>query len=86
MAYDDHYEVYIDGGLAVNETLSGSNFTVPLIALSYGVYNYTAVVYDESGEFAADTVIVTVIDIAPPTTDHPSDFEYEFGSSGNTIT
>ncbi len=88
-AYDEHpfvYEVYLNGSLATSGPWNGSAIIVSLDNLPYGIYNYTAVVYDTSGNRAADTVIVTVTDTDAPTLDEPDDVEYVVGTTGNTIT
>ncbi|MCK4896004.1 MAG: hypothetical protein KAS47_04295, partial [Candidatus Heimdallarchaeota archaeon] len=56
------YEVYlndvdVDSGLL---TLVGDTLSISVDGLSVGSYNYTVVVTDSAGNFAVDTVIVTV--------------------------
>lgn len=56
------YEVYlndvvVDSGLL---TLDGDTLSISVDGLSVGSYNYTVVVTDSAGNFAVDTVIVTV--------------------------
>jgi hypothetical protein len=55
-------EVYMNGSIVDSGTWSsGANITVAgLDTLSAGVYNYTLVVYDTSGNRAVDTVLVVV--------------------------
>ncbi len=62
------------------------NITVEVDGLSVGIYNYTIVVYDISGNWVSDEVIVTVIDTTPPMIDHPDDVEYVVGTTGHSIT
>jgi hypothetical protein len=57
------YELYMNGSIVDSGTWSsGDNITVTnLGTLSIGVYNYTLVVFDTSGNSAADTVFVVVV-------------------------
>ena len=65
-----------------------SNFgPLPLVAgyytryvdgLSIDTYNYTIIVWDEYGNSATDTVIVTVEDTAVPTLSNPADITIVF--------
>ncbi len=90
--YDDYpasYEVYQNGTLIESHGWPGGSITIDTDGLSIGTYNYTIVVYDKSGNWAKDTVFVTVIeapDSDPPTIDRPADIEYVEGSTGHSIT
>ncbi|MHA2401637.1 MAG: hypothetical protein ACXADH_01490, partial [Candidatus Kariarchaeaceae archaeon] len=63
---------------------------VPIIintdGLSKGIYNYTLILSDTSGNVTADTAFVHVTDnIAPVFISVPSNFTYEEGSTGNLL-
>ncbi len=61
------------------------NYTIP-DGLDVGVYIYTINFTDSYGQFATDTVIMTIDDtIGPTITDTPSDFNIEFGYTGISI-
>jgi hypothetical protein len=57
-----NYEIYQNGTLATSGTwASGENLTYSLPDdLSIGTYNFTVVVWDTSGNYNSDTVIVTI--------------------------
>lgn len=80
----DAYEVLKNGTMIHSGIWNGSGINVNLDGLNAGVYNYTLVVYDESGNSASDTVFVTVIE-SVPMIDNPDDIQYESGTTGNTI-
>ncbi|NHJ48595.1 MAG: hypothetical protein FK733_12490 [Asgard group archaeon] len=57
----DYYSLYINGTL--NETglwINTESIIFNIDGLSQGIYNYTLVVYDTSGNYVSDTVIVTI--------------------------
>ncbi len=87
-AYPASYEVYRNGSLIESGGWSGDSITINVDGLGIGSYNYTIVVYDKSGNWAKDTVFVTVKeapDTDPPTIDHPADIEYVEGSTGHIV-
>ncbi|MFW9907602.1 MAG: hypothetical protein ACFFEF_03430 [Candidatus Thorarchaeota archaeon] len=55
-----HYQVFADGIIIATDEWDGGAITVNLDSLTMGSYNYTVIVYDLSGNFAVDTVIVNV--------------------------
>ncbi|MEM4735626.1 MAG: NosD domain-containing protein [Candidatus Thorarchaeota archaeon] len=57
----ERYEVYRDGLLVDSGVWDGSDITVNIDGLAVGIYNYTIVVYDTSGNWVSDTVFVTVL-------------------------
>jgi hypothetical protein len=64
------YEVFVDEISTYTGTWneSSEHVVISLDGLAVGVYNYTCVVYDEAGNYAADTVMVTVNEVAITTT------------------
>ncbi len=84
-AHPASYEVYRNGTIVESGAWTGDNITVNIDGLGVGAYNYTLVVYDESGNHASDTVIVTVVDTTVPSINHPSDITYAEGTSGHSI-
>ncbi|MHA1881655.1 MAG: hypothetical protein ACTSUO_01235, partial [Candidatus Thorarchaeota archaeon] len=87
-AYPSHYVIYQNDTPVISDSWDGSSITIDVDGLSVGVYNYTIAVYDTSGNWVSDIVLVTVAvsDMIPPIIDHPLDVEYEEGTTGNTIT
>ncbi|MHA2276563.1 MAG: hypothetical protein ACXAC2_12380, partial [Candidatus Kariarchaeaceae archaeon] len=54
--------------------------------LGKGIYNFTIIVFDLSGNSISDTVIVTVLDTTDPILTYtPSDFQFAEGSTGNKV-
>ncbi|MFQ5981086.1 MAG: hypothetical protein ACE5OZ_23340 [Candidatus Heimdallarchaeota archaeon] len=82
------YTVYRNNTPVASDDWNGSAISVNVDGLAVGIYNYTLGVNDTSGNWAYDTVIVTVTapDTELPTIDHPADITYEEGITGNTIT
>jgi hypothetical protein len=64
---------------------SAESITVSVDGLAFGAYNYTIVVTDTTGHSTLDQVWVYVQDGTAPTIDHPADFDYDEGETGNTI-
>jgi parallel beta-helix repeat protein len=81
----DHYELYRDGSLLGSWVWNGSTIVVDVDGFSIGAYNYTVVVYNERGYESTDTVWVTVLDLTFPLLDSPSDFSYDEGTIGHSI-
>ncbi|MCE7737083.1 MAG: hypothetical protein GPJ54_19510 [Candidatus Heimdallarchaeota archaeon] len=82
----DNYTVYKDG--AFNSTgvwSNGVNVVISINGLFKGVYNFTIVFTDESGNTKTDTLFVTVNDSAQPIVDAPDDVIYEEEITSNTI-
>jgi hypothetical protein len=67
-AHPSHYVVYRNGTEVALASWNGSSITVDVDGLSVGVYNYTIVVYNTSGNWASDTVLVIVLSQATTTT------------------
>jgi parallel beta-helix repeat protein len=59
--HPSHYVVYRNGTVVVLANWDESSITVEVDGLSVGVYNYTIVVYDTSGNWASDTVLIIVL-------------------------
>ena len=60
-AHASHHVVYRNGTEVASDSWDGSSISVEVDGLGVGVYNYTIVVYDTSGNYASDTVFVTVL-------------------------
>ena len=59
--------ILLNDSIVIEEDWNESSIVVSVDGLTVGVYNYTLVVFDTSGNNASDYVIVTVTE-APPTT------------------
>ncbi|MFQ5978853.1 MAG: right-handed parallel beta-helix repeat-containing protein [Candidatus Heimdallarchaeota archaeon] len=67
---DDHpanYVIYQNNSHETGGEWNGSSIILPVDGLAIGVYNFTLIVYDEAGNWASDTVLITVVDTTPPT-------------------
>ena len=65
--YPDSYVLYQNGSSVLNDDWDGSDITY-LVNLTAGVYNFTLVISDTSGNSAMDTVMVTIIDTSTTST------------------
>ncbi|MEM4734325.1 MAG: NosD domain-containing protein [Candidatus Thorarchaeota archaeon] len=79
------YEIYLHESLFEEHDWTGLQIVIDLDDLDVGIHNFTLVVYDGSGNWASDTVFVTVVDTTPPTIDHPDDIQFEYGTFGHRI-
>jgi parallel beta-helix repeat protein len=79
------YEIHVDGSIVLDSSWNGSNVEYGVDGLSLGSHSVMIVVHDSSGNYASDTVIISVTDTIAPTIDSPADVEYELGSTGNSI-
>jgi FlaG/FlaF family flagellin (archaellin) len=88
---DNHpetFELYRNGSFTgdTGSWTNADNITINVDGLGKGVYNYTIVVSDDSGNQVSDTVIVTVVDTTPPYfVSIPTDLQYSEGITGNTL-
>jgi len=58
--YPDSYQVSFNGSIVETDVWGGSRITLNVDGLAPGSYEYTITVYDVSGNFATDSVNVTV--------------------------
>ena len=84
--YPSTYEILRNGNPILSNLWDGSPISISLDSLSAGSYNYTLILIDTSGNLEVDTVLVTVLDSAPPVIDSPSNIVYEAGTEGHNIT
>jgi hypothetical protein len=63
-----YFEIYQDGALVDEGSwLQGNNtIDVPIMRLTPGIYNFTSIFFDFSGNFLASSVNVTIMDILAP--------------------
>ncbi len=59
--YPASWTLYVNGTEVNSGTWTGDHIDVSVVPLDTGVYNYTLLVTDESGNMAADMVMVTVV-------------------------
>ena len=86
MEYDPwEYEVIGNGSIIPRSLWNQSNVEVNIDGLLVGVYNYTIVFYDGTGNSAQDTVIVSVVDTTAPMISSPADILYQYGTNGNQV-
>ncbi|MFW9845437.1 MAG: ABC transporter substrate-binding protein, partial [Candidatus Thorarchaeota archaeon] len=81
-AYPASYAIYKDDLLYKsglwNETTE--NVTISLDGTPAGIYDFTLYAYDLTGNSGSWSVLVMVLDIVPPTIDHPPDLTFHNGS------
>ena len=82
------YSILINGSVIKSGLWNSSSesISISLEGLELGIYNYTIIIYDTSGNSASDEVLVTVVDGTYPIIDGPDDLLYEEGTIGNSIT
>ncbi|MHA2064845.1 MAG: hypothetical protein ACXABY_10765 [Candidatus Thorarchaeota archaeon] len=59
--YPDNYTLYVNGTIEGTSLWDGGNIDIIIDNLELGVYNYTLLITDESGNSASDTIMVSVI-------------------------
>ncbi len=81
------YNITINGFLTSHDNLwTGGEIVLDIDGLSLGTYTAICYVYDLEGLMNSDSVEIEVTLSAPPSIDDVADFEYEEGSTGNSIT
>ncbi|MHA1797133.1 MAG: hypothetical protein ACTSVY_01685, partial [Candidatus Helarchaeota archaeon] len=86
-SFPDQYKITRNGTIINSGTWSNN---IPIIenvdGLGLGTWEFIITVNDTTGNFNSDTVLVTVEDTTEPNIiSAPSDFVYELGTIGNTI-
>ncbi|MFQ5977717.1 MAG: ABC transporter substrate-binding protein [Candidatus Heimdallarchaeota archaeon] len=81
-AHPANYTIYRNGTIADSGPWSGGEVSFGTVSLSLGFYNCTLLVNDTSGNWAAFTVWVTIIDATVPTIDQPAAITHNEGTSG----
>ncbi|MFV2015700.1 MAG: hypothetical protein ACC656_09750, partial [Candidatus Heimdallarchaeota archaeon] len=83
----DYFIIYLNGvELELGTWSNGDILTVNVDNLSMGEYLYEILVFDTNGDFASDSVLLTVIDTTTPIVDGPISLTIEEGSINNNIT
>lgn len=83
--HPDTFTVFREHIIIQSVSWSGTPIIVSIDGLGIGIYNFTILVNDTSGNWISDQVNVTVIVPPEPTIDHPSDQNIPEGSTSNTI-
>ncbi len=87
-SYPATYEVLLNGSRITTGVwnASGEVFYLSLDSLDVGVYNYTLVAYDGTGNAGSHSVIVSVFgDVDAPVVDEPTDTSFNEGETGPTL-
>ncbi|MGY5859213.1 MAG: right-handed parallel beta-helix repeat-containing protein [Candidatus Thorarchaeota archaeon] len=63
----NYYEIYVDGSLVVTSDWDSWNIVYELDSLSYGLNEVEIRVYNSTGHFLSDIVLVTIVDTIDPT-------------------
>jgi parallel beta-helix repeat protein len=80
----DYYTIYIEGVVHEEGSWDGYGITVNVNTSSLGIFNYTLFVNGTSGYSANDTVWVTIFN-NPPTISSPINRDYNFDTTGHTL-
>ena len=80
------YNISKDGILIIEAPWNGSDIILNITGLNLGTHSFVCCVMDKNNNTACDIVNITVEDTTPPVINHPSNIEYECGSTGNTLT
>ncbi|MGY5858648.1 MAG: NosD domain-containing protein [Candidatus Thorarchaeota archaeon] len=84
--FPDSYEIFRDGLSFQSDFWSGNPISVEIHEAEVGTYNYTIIVYDSTGNWIANTVIVTAEDTTAPAISDPGNLVFEFGYQEVNIT
>jgi parallel beta-helix repeat protein len=82
------YNITVNGTVVIDDVWDGSPISYDVGELSTGTYICVLTVFDRSGNFAADEVLVTVTaptDTDPPTIDSPGNIHITAGTTGHQI-
>lgn len=79
------FTIFRNHSIIKTSTWTGAPIVQSIDGLAIGVYNFTVLVTDTSGNSISDEVIVTVIIPPEPTIDHPPDQMIAEGSATNKI-
>lgn len=85
---DEHpwmYNITLNGVLVITKVWANGSIIFDIYGLEVGIHEYIIFVYDEDGNMASDTVLVTVLDITPPEVSSPDDIFYKLDTTGNLI-
>ncbi|MHA2276459.1 MAG: hypothetical protein ACXAC2_11855, partial [Candidatus Kariarchaeaceae archaeon] len=86
--YEATYTIYRNGSqIDSNTWTNASDVTINIDGLTTAFYNFTIIVFDDTGNYNIDIVWVEVIDSGPPTfNSSPPNIQYEEEATGNTLT
>ncbi|MFW9916756.1 MAG: right-handed parallel beta-helix repeat-containing protein [Candidatus Thorarchaeota archaeon] len=82
------YNITVNEGVVVDDIWDGSPISYDVSSLSTGTYTCVLTVFDRSGNFASDEVLVTVTppaDTDPPTIGSPGNIYMTTGTTGRQI-
>ena len=66
--FPDYYELYVNDVMTESGIWDWETYTVPIDSLNVGSHNFTLIVYDMTGNYACDSVIITVVTPSTPPT------------------
>ncbi|MBD3406278.1 MAG: hypothetical protein GF411_09230 [Candidatus Lokiarchaeota archaeon] len=84
--YPYEYEIYLDDELVASGEWNETSIIYYLSQLGVGEHNLTLLAISECGNFATDTIWLTVIALSTPFINHPADIQYMIGQTGFDIT
>ena len=87
--YPAYYELYRDGVLiATNPWSSSTNISDLIDTSTLGLYNYSIIVFDQSGNNMTDTIFINIVDTTNPLilTNPTTNISFYSGIFGNDLT
>ena len=82
----NNYTLYRNGTIIdTGFWASGTNNSRDIDGLSVGAYNYTILIFDQSGNYDLKTFYVTVVDTTNPQITKPTEPRFEYGVSGASV-
>ncbi|TFG14653.1 hypothetical protein EU537_03010 [Candidatus Thorarchaeota archaeon] len=81
----DYVEFRVGQSLFHTDDTAPYSSVLNLNVLNLGVHTINATVYDVAGNYASDTISITVVDTTTPTIDSPADVSFDEGEVGQWI-
>ena len=81
----DSFIVLLNGSELDSGSWNGSEIIISIDGLDLGIYNYTILINDTSGNRVIDVVCVSVVDTTAPIINSPIDIHYTEGQTGHQI-
>ncbi|MBD3405663.1 MAG: hypothetical protein GF411_05975 [Candidatus Lokiarchaeota archaeon] len=86
--FDDHpdaYEFYANNVLVESGDWTGEDLDFDIDGYAIGLWNFTLLVNDTSGNTASESAYVTVYESANPLIEAPDSYTYQYGSTGHWL-
>ncbi|TXT56113.1 MAG: exported protein of unknown function [Candidatus Thorarchaeota archaeon] len=86
--YDDHpdsYEFYANDALIDSWDWTGEDLGFNIDGYAIGVWNFTLLLNDTSGNMASESAFITVYESANPLNEAPDSYVYQYGTEGHWL-